>query len=635
MCGIVGFLDPKSATLSDPREIVTRMTSTLRHRGPDHQGVWLDDARILALGHRRLSIVDLSATGYQPMLSASQRFVIAFNGEIYNHSDLRAILDAEHKVAWRGSSDTETLLAAIEHWGVKAALERSVGMFAIALWDVSTRTLTLARDRMGEKPLYYGRSRGAFLFASELKAFHAFPGFEAALDPDALGLYMTFGYVSAPRSIFKHVYKLMPGTLLTVSEEGSEKRDVFWSLDKAFRQPRFGGTAEEAADEVERRLKEAIRIQSVADVPLGAFLSGGIDSSTIVALMQDAASRPVHTFCIGFEDENYNEARHAAEVAHFLGTDHVELIVTPADALALVPCIPEIWDEPFADPSQIPTRILSALARQKVTVSLSGDGGDELFLGYDHYFSSNRIEKVRPRRLLRFLLRTVPHSWIAGAFKAVPNRAARGVTAIRLENIMHRIKEESPQDRYIACLMKWRNLADLIPNTNINPYHFTDFLPPVDTDFLNHMSGIDTTTYLPDDILVKVDRAAMATSLETRIPLLDHRVVELAVSLPSSYKFRDGQTKWPLRRVLNQYVPRSLIDRPKRGFSVPIADWLRGPLREWADDLLSLASLARDGVLNPDPIVRTWQQHRSGTHNWENRLWTVLMFQAWRAHYVK
>jgi asparagine synthase (glutamine-hydrolysing) len=634
MCGIVGFLQRKPATLSDPRQIVARMTSTLHHRGPDHQGVWLDDAGSLALGHRRLSILDLSAAGRQPMLSASRRFVIAFNGEIYNHTNLRATLDAEHRVAWRGSSDTETLLAVIERWGVKAALELSVGMFAFALWDMRTRTLTLARDRLGEKPLYYGRSRDAFLFASELKAFHAFPGFEAAVDPGALGLYFTFSYVPAPRSIFKHVYKLTPGAMLTLSEDGSEKLDAFWSLDEVFRRPRFAGSAEDAADEVERRLKDAIRMQSVADVPLGAFLSGGIDSSTIVALMQDGASRPVHTFCIGFDEENYDEARYAAEVAHHLGTDHTEMIVTSTDALALVPRLPEIWDEPFADPSQLPTTILAALARQEVTVSLSGDGGDELFCGYDHYFSSKRIEEMRPRRLLRFLLRTVPHSWIEGAFKAVPRTAGRGVTISRLENLAHRIEMDTPRERYIARMMQWKNAADLVSDMNISAYELSDFVPPVDTEFLNHISGIDAKTYLPDDILVKVDRAAMAASLETRVPLLDHRVVELAFSLPTSYKLREGQTKWPLRRILHKHVPRSLVDRPKRGFGVPIADWLRGPLREWADDLLSPASLASDGLLVPDPIVRTWQQHRSGTHNWENQLWIVLMFQAWRAHYV-
>ena len=365
-------------------------------------------------GHRRLSIIDLSAAGHQPMASTSGRFVIAFNGEIYNHTDLRGILDAEQGVEWRGSSDTETLLAAIERWGVKTALERSVGMFAIVLWDMRTRTLTLARDRMGEKPLYYGRSRGVFLFASELKAFRAFPGFEAELDPDSLGLYFAFNYVPAPRSVFKHIYKLMPGTMLTLNENGTETCDTFWSLDEVFRQPHFAGSPEDAVDEVERLLKEAIRMQSVADVPLGAFLSGGIDSSTIVALMQDAASRPVHTFSIGFDEENFNEARYAAEVAHYLGTNHTEMVVTSADAIALVSHLPEIWDEPFADSSQLPTAIVAKLARQKVTVSLSGDGGDELFCGYDHYFRSKMIEELRTKWLLRFLLRTVPLTWIAG-----------------------------------------------------------------------------------------------------------------------------------------------------------------------------------------------------------------------------
>lgn len=635
MCGLTGFLHSRSAAQTDPRQIIARMTSTLRHRGPDHQGIWLNDSGNVALGHRRLSVLDLSAAGDQPMLSASRRFVIAFNGEIYNHIDLRVKLDAEDRVEWRGSSDTETLLAAIERWGVKAALELAVGMFAIALWDTKNRTLTLARDRMGEKPLYYGHSRGTFLFASELKAFHAFPGFEATIDPDALGFYFTFSYIPAPRSIFKSVYKLIPGTLLTVSDEGSETRDVFWSLDKVFLQPRFAGSPAEAADEVERRLKDAIRLQSVADVRLGAFLSGGVDSSTIVALMQEGASQPVHTFSIGFEDEDHNEANYAAEVALHLGTDHTEMIVTPSDAVALVPRLPEIWDEPFADASQIPTTIVAALARQKVTVSLSGDGGDELFCGYEHYFVSETIEKLPMRRLLRLMLQVVPHSWIAAAFALVPLAGARRMTVRRLQNLAHVIERDTSRDRYIAYMLLGRNAANFVSNINVTEYDLTDFVPPLDTEFLNHISAIDARTYLPDDILVKVDRAAMANSLETRVPLLDHRVVELAFSLPPFYKSREGRTKWPLRSILYKRVPQSLIDRPKHGFGVPIGDWLRGPLREWADDLLSPASLGRNGLLNPDPIVRTWQQHRSGAHNWETRLWIVLMFQAWCAHYVK
>jgi asparagine synthase (glutamine-hydrolysing) len=422
--------------------------------------------------------------------------------------------------------------------------------------------------------------------------------------------------------------------MLTVTEEGDETCDAFWSLDEVFGRPHFAGSPEDAVDELERLLKDAIRMQSIADVPLGAFLSGGIDSSTVVAMMQHGSSRPVKTFSIGFVEENFNESQHAAKVAHHLGTDHTELVVTSSDAMALVPRIPQIWDEPFADSSQLPTAILAALARQKVTVSLSGDGGDELFCGYNHYFSSVIIEKVPAKRLLRFLLRTLPHTWIETAFKAIPLKAAQGVTIRRLQNIANLMARNTPRERFIARMMLWKNAPDFVFNMNISPYEFTDFLPPLDTEYLNYISGIDAKTYLPDDILVKVDRAAMAASLETRVPLLDHRIVELAFSLPSSYKVRGGQTKWPLRRILDKHVPRPLIDRPKSGFSVPIADWLRGPLREWADDLLAPASLARDGLLNPDPIVRAWQQHRSGKHAWENQLWIALMFQAWRAHYV-
>ena len=635
MCGICGFLALKSSNLSNSREVVSRMTTALHHRGPDDGGEWLGEKGTIALGHRRLSILDLSAAGHQPMLSHSKRFVVVLNGEIYNHMALRAELELKGAIAWRGHSDTETLLEAVEQWGARGALQRAVGMFAMALWDTKKHELLLARDRMGEKPLYYGWSHGAFLFASELKAFHMFPGFNPEIDPDALALYFSFGYVPAPRSIYKNIYKLMPGTMLTVPLTGRHTAETYWSLDDVFRRPLFNGSLQDAENEVERLLTAATNLQSIADVPLGAFLSGGVDSSTVVALMQRGASRPVRTFAIGFEEEPYNEAPYAAAVAKHLGTDHTEMIVTSADAIALIPRLSEIWDEPFADSSEIPTAIVAALAKQKVTVSLSGDGGDELFCGYERYFTSQLIENMPAKRLLRGLLNHVPHWWIAATANAIPLQMTREITVRRLASLGHLLCSNKPRDRYIAHVMQWRDAKDLVRHSNISPFELTDFSPPERTEYLNYISGIDAGTYLPDDILVKVDRAGMAFGLETRVPILDHRLVELAFSLPISFKVRGGQTKWPLRQILYKHVPRALIDRPKRGFGVPIADWLRGPLRQWADDLLSPRELAKSGVLNPKPIRETWNQHLAGNQNWESRLWSILAFQSWNSRYAR
>lgn len=631
MCGIAGFVLTHSRSLDDPEWIARSMASALRHRGPDDSGVWHEAG--VALAHRRLSIIDLSPAGHQPMLSTSGRFVMVFNGEIYNHSELRASLEEKGVRDWRGHSDTETLLAGIEAWGLKATLQRAVGMFAIALWDRETRSLTLTRDRMGEKPLYFGEARGAFLFASELKAFHAFPGFKPDIDQDSLALFFSFNYVPSPRSIFKGIRKLDPGTILTRLQDGNERAEPYWSLEEVFRAPRFSGTPEDAVSELDRRLSTAISLQSVADVPVGAFLSGGIDSSTVVALMQAQSSARVRTFSIGFHEEDYNEAPYAAAVAKHLGTDHTELMVTPGDAMQIVPRLPSLWDEPFADSSQIPTFIVAQLARRSVTVSLSGDGGDELFCGYDRYFSSHSVEKMPGRNILRGLLNAVPHRPVERLAGLLPARMGKGITERRLSNLAQLLNLESPRDRYMMRVAQWKDTKALVPNAQIDVRALTGFSPSPDTHFLDLVAGLDAKTYLPDDILVKVDRAAMAASLETRVPLLDHRVVELAFSLPTEYKVRGGTSKWPLRQVLYRHVPQSLMDRPKRGFGVPIADWLRGPLREWADDLLSEEFLRKGGLLNPAPVLRLWKQHKSGSHAWENRLWSVLMFQAWRTQY--
>lgn len=634
MCGIAGFVIPPGYGLNDAQGAVKAMTGSIRHRGPDDCGQWFDPQTGVALGHRRLSILDLSQAGHQPMWSASGRYVTVFNGEIYNHLELRKTLKAEDRDAnWRGHSDTETLLAAIDAWGMKKAFQRCVGMFAAVVWDRETRSLTLVRDRIGEKPLYYGFWNGVFLFSSELKSMRAFPGFAPRIDRDALGLYMAFNYVPAPRSIYEGIHKLPPGGMVTLPtgkglSPGAMQAESYWSLSAAMAGKKFAGSPEDAVGELEHLLSRAVRLQMISDVPLGCFLSGGIDSSVVTALMQAQSTQPVRTFAIGFGEETFNEARHAALVAQHLGTDHTELIVTASDALELVPRIPEIWDEPFADSSQIPTALVSALARRKVTVCLSGDGGDELFGGYNHYALSQSLEKVPAKSLVAALLRAAPLSLIARLCAAMPGLGT--ITERRLRNVEQVLGTRGRLERYLMMMAQWKDTAHFVPGSSINPAQASGFRPPPGIDDLNAISAMDTMTYLPDDILVKVDRAAMASSLETRVPLLDHRVVEFAFSLPASYKLRDGRTKWPLRQVLAKHVPQELTDRPKQGFAVPIGTWLRGPLRDWALDLLAPAAVERSG-LNPKPVTALWNQHQAGTPYLENRLWGILMYQAWFA----
>jgi asparagine synthase (glutamine-hydrolysing) len=623
--------------LSQPLAVLTVMTDALSHRGPDDSGYWIDDADCgVALGHRRLSIIDLSQAGHQPMTSASGRYIIIYNGEIYNHVQMRRTLEAAGcGLNWRGHSDTETLLAAIEAWGIERAFAESTGMFAAAIWDRKTRTLTLARDRIGEKPLYYGWWNGAFLFASELKAFKQFPAFAPQIDVDALGLYLAFGYVPGPRAIYRGFYKLPPGSLLTLRAENGPAQtptDVeivrYWSLNNAMNAPLFTGTLDEATYELERRLSSAISLQKLADVPLGCFLSGGIDSSTVAALMQAQSSRPIRTFAIGFREAAFNEAKHAADVARHLGTDHTELIVTANDALELVPRLPHVWDEPFSDSSQIPTTLVAALAREKVTVCLSGDGGDELFGGYNHYKLSQSLEQVPAKALAAAALRYTPLNAIARLCEAAPIGRFHEITERRLRSVEQVLSGKSRFDRYMMLMAQWKTPSDLVEGTCITPNQATDFRPPPGTEDLNIISSIDVMTYLPDDILVKVDRAAMAVSLETRVPLLDHRVVEFAFSLPAGMKGYDRKVKAPLRKVLAKYVPTELTDRPKQGFGVPICEWLRGPLREWAQSLITPAALENSG-LKRKSVAHLWAQFQAGVPHLENRLWTILMYQAW------
>lgn len=645
MCGLTGFLAPNG--LSDSLEnVARRMTDTLVHRGPNDSGVWVDQHCGVGLAHRRLSILDLSPAGHQPMVSAWGRHVIAFNGEIYNHLDLRKKLEAGGAAPrWHGHSDTETLLACFNAWGIEPTLQKTIGMFAISLWDRETRTLTLARDRMGEKPLYYGWIGGALAFGSELKALKAFPGFDARIERRALALFMRHNYVPAPWTIYENVWKLPPGCYVQFSLPlpGGASVRAYWSLRMAAQiglQEPFAGSPLEAVDELERLLRQSIAGQMVADVPLGAFLSGGIDSSTIVALMQAQSSRPVKTFTIGFHEAEYNEATHARAVAHHLGTDHTEFYVTPSEAMEVVPKLPELYDEPFADSSQVPTHLVSRLARRQVTVALSGDGGDELFGGYNRYFWAlsvwRRLDRLplSARRAFAALIGGVPPSGWNRLFalmgSLVPRRLRFSNPGDKLHKLAGLLSADRPEAIYLQLLSHWDDPARLVLGAEEPLTPVTDPSAWLSSpDFESRMMYIDSITYLPDDILVKVDRAAMAVSLETRIPFLDHRVLEFAWRLPLSMKIRNGQGKWLLQQLLCRYVPRNLIERPKMGFGVPIDHWLRGPLRDWAESFLAEERLLREGFFDPIPIRQKWAEHLSGRRNWQYLLWDVLMFQAW------
>lgn len=649
MCGFAGFLQNSDVVSADAMGYVAgRMADTLQYRGPDDRGSWADVDAGIALGHRRLSIIDLSPEGHQPMLSASGRYVIAFNGEIYNFQALGKELNAP-SVAWRGHSDTEVMLAAFERWGVEDALQRFNGMFAFALWDRAERALHLARDRLGEKPLYYGWIGPTFVFGSELKALRAHPVWRGSVNRDVLALFLRHGYVPAPYSIYGGIAKLPAAHYLRITSAPSTsatKPQPYWKMSQAAER---GLAAPIRTDErstileFDTLLRDAVQMRTVADVPVGVFLSGGIDSSTIVALMQAQSARPIRSFSIGFNEEGYNEAHHAKAVAHHLGTDHTELYVTAEEAMAVIPTLPHIYDEPFADSSQIPTILVSRLARQDVTVSLSGDGGDELFCGYVRYFWGrrlwNRIGRIPTgvRTLAGRALTTLSaQSWdavMAGIARFVPSTALRELTGNRIHKMAEVLSVPSADVLYHGLASLWSNPESIVLDSQELPTVMTDPSQHAALDDLTHrMMYFDAMTYLPDDILVKVDRASMSVSLETRVPFLDHRVVEYACRVPLSMKIRGEQGKWLLRQVLYRYVPRELIERPKMGFGVPIDSWLRGPLREWAEELLDERRLREQGYFDAAPIRQKWAQHLSGVSNWQYLLWAILMFQAWHDH---
>jgi asparagine synthase (glutamine-hydrolysing) len=646
MCGFVGFLGGTSFDVALSHEALLKlMANTIEHRGPDDAGYWYDRNPSVGMGHRRLSIVDLSSAGQQPMQSSSSRYVISFNGEIYNHLLLRkALAFAGPKSNWRGHSDTETLLAGFDAWGIQETVERSIGMFAFAVWDRQTCTLTLGRDRLGEKPLYYGWQGDFFLFGSELKALKAHPAFEGKIDRGALRLFMRHNYIPAPYSIYKGISKLSPGSLLTVSlSQRDPLKLTYWSgaqVAEVGASNVFSGSKAQAVDTLEVLLKDAVRQQMMADVPLGAFLSGGVDSSTVVALMQTQSSRPVKTFTIGFNEESYNEAMHAKAVARHLQTDHTELYVTADEAIAVIPRLPTLYDEPFSDSSQIPTFLVSQLARQNVTVSLSGDAGDELFCGYNRYqMTANLWRKMSavPLSMRKLAARGVisisPKSWnrLAGPLASfVPRFTQIANLGDKLHKGAGVLASQSADALYLGLVSHWHDPASVVIGGRELPTLLTGNVPALNgLDNVQRMMALDMLSYLPDDNLTKVDRAAMGVSLETRVPFLDHRVVEFAWSLPQSMKLRDGQTKWALRQVLYRHVPQALIERPKMGFGVPIGTWLRGPLREWAESLISEGRLRSEGFFNPEPIRQKWAEHLTGARNWQYHLWDVLMFQAW------
>ncbi len=651
MCGITGFIS-RSVTNERGTEILDSMARSMAHRGPDDQGIWLDANAGVGLAHRRLSIIDLSVDGHQPMISPSGRYVMVYNGEVYNFADIRKALQDE-KIVWRGHSDTEVMLAAMESWGVETAVKQFIGMFAFAVWDRKERTLCLCRDRLGIKPLYYGKCRNGFLFGSELKPLIIHPDFRSSVDRNALALYFRHNYIPAPYSIYQDIRKLLPGTLLTLTREQLLEHteipipEPFWSAKSAVGEgqgKRQLLSDDEAVQQLDALLRDAVGRRMISDVPLGAFLSGGIDSSMVVALMQSQSHRKVRTFSIGFREEGYNEAEYAKEVANHLGTDHTELYVTADDALKVIPELPHLYDEPFSDSSQVPTYLLSKLTREHVTVSLSGDGGDELFGGYNRYFWGRKIWRSIGRLPIRFrkgmaanLQRVPPTTWDAclqPIIRRLPNRFKLDMPGDRMHKLADVMAADGPEDMYHLLLSHWSHPERMVingrePLTGITQKE----AHPAVRDFTHKMMYLDLVNYLPDDILTKVDRASMGVGLEARVPIIDHRVVEFAWRLPLSMKIRDGRGKWILRKVLDSYVPRRLIERPKTGFGIPIDSWLRTDLRDWAEDLLGEKRLRAEGFLHPEPIRRKWREHLSGHRNWQYHLWDVLMFQSWKTHY--
>lgn len=634
MCGIAGYV----GETKNPSDCLAKMAKVINHRGPDSNGIWTDQKRI-GLAHTRLSILDLSPAGHQPMHSTSGNYVLIFNGEIYNHKYIRLELESISKRNWLGHSDTETLLASIEEWGIENTLSKVKGMFAIALWDKNSKNLYLSCDRIGEKPLYYGWVNEQFVFASELKSIKQFPAFNNKIDKNSLAIFLRFNSIPAPYSIYENIYKLEPGQIAKINSTSKEiEKSSFWSIEEAYKNAKmnkFIGTSKEAVDKLEHLLLNAVSSQMQSDVPLGAFLSGGVDSSTIVALMKSFSNSKVNTFTIGFNSKEFDEAKHAALVAKHLGTDHYDKYVTDSDALNVIPNLPNIYDEPFADSSQIPTFLVSEFAKQKVTVALSGDAGDELFGGYNRYiFSEKTLNTIlkAPSVIKKLVSKTIfsisEEKW---------NRLLSGSLNKSFANVgnkLHKtadiLSSKSIRDLHLKLVSQIYNPSEWLKKSNEYKSKLNDDIVRFEElNSIESMMAYDLISYLPTDILTKVDRAAMSVSLETRIPFLDLDVIEFSASLPIEFKIRNGVSKWALREVLYRHVPKDLIERPKMGFGVPLAEWLRGPLKDWAESLLDEKRLHQEGFFNVEFVRDKWLEHLSGNRNWSYQLWNVLMFQAW------
>jgi len=647
MCGLAGFYTiSKKIKTENGSDILNDMCDSIISRGPDAFGYWIDQEDSVFLGHRRLSILELSDAGKQPMTSANKKFVIIFNGEIYNHLLIRQEIEKQiGTINWRGLSDTETILAGFELWGVEITIQKLIGMFAFAVWNTEEKSFTLGRDRVGEKPLYYGwlsdnESKNILVFGSQLKSIRKHPAFNSEIDRNALSLYFRHNYIPAPHSIYKGIYKLEPGTLFIVSDSSIDGKIIkYWSAENIAKEGvlnPFEGTLSDAVTELDSLLNNAVKLQMISDVPLGAFLSGGVDSSTIVALMQSNSSKAVKTFSIGFTDEMYNEAKYAKQVAQHIGTEHTEMYVTPQQAMNVIQELPEIYDEPFSDSSQIPTYLVSKLAKSQVTVSLSGDAGDELFCGYNRYSFTKKLWNylnylpIGVRNGLAYTLSSVsPDKW-NNLFISLPFVNNHRNIGDKIHKASGILTSRTIDDLYLGLISHWSSPCDLVINS-VEPSRIYESYSSLFNvlDDVQKMMFLDTITYLPDDILVKVDRAAMAVSLETRVPFLDHRVVEFAWSLPQKYKINNGVSKLVLREVLYNYVPKNMIERPKMGFGVPLGDWLRGPLKPWAEELISEDKIRKEGLLNYDLIKDKWDDHMSSKRNWAYQIWDVLMFQAW------
>ena len=638
MCGIAGFIDGSAVRSSDMDTIAGSMTGSLRHRGPDDAGVWADSEAGVAFGHRRLSIVDLSAAGHQPMVSHDGRYVITYNGEVYGYAALRAELQARG-VSFIGHSDTEVLVESIAAYGVEATVPRLIGMFAFAVWDRKERTLKLVRDRLGIKPLYWAKFGDLFLFGSELKALRAHPGWTPRIDRGAVAQFLRHSYIPAPRTIYEHVHKLEPGSILTLPWHGEPSIAAYWNARdvalKGLANP-IAASDNELADQLETLAIDAVRLRMIADVPLGALLSGGVDSATVVALMKAANAGPVKTFTVGFDLPGYDESLHAEKIASHLGTEHHTLTVSPKQALDVIPRLPDWYDEPFADSSQIPTYLISVMTRQHVTVALSGDGGDELFAGYNRYQAAERYANGMggwPRPLRKpfgaAITALSPQHWDRLA-PYLPSRLRVPQLGDKLYKLANLMQAQGADDSYRSIITHWEP-AEIMPDT-VEPSAIWSAKSVNDDfpDLVERMQYLDLVGYLPDDILTKLDRASMAIALEARVPLLDHRMVEFAWALPRRAKLRQGTSKWLLRQVLYRYVPAALIERPKMGFAIPLAEWLRGPLRDWAEALLDEQRLRETGLVNAGRVRALWEEHIDGRRNHQHLLWDILMLEAWR-----